>query len=64
MAPEPVSSKPFLDDLLARLNGRQCQITFRAQPQNKAALRPIKLRTELPNADLAYPDKMWVAAGK
>ncbi len=60
----PVSFKPFLDDLSSRLNGRQYQLAFAAQPQNKAALRPIKVHTEVPNADLAYPDRVWVPAGK
>lgn len=60
----PVSFKPYLDDLSARLNGRQYQLTFNAQPENKAALRPIKVRTEVSNADVAYPDRVWVPAGK
>jgi hypothetical protein len=60
----PVSFKPYLDDLSVRLNGGQFMATIIAQPKDKAELRPIKLHTEVPNADLAYPQRIWVPAGK
>jgi hypothetical protein len=59
----PVSFKPYLDDLTMKLN-HQYRITFLAKAENKAQLTPIKLHTEVPNADLAYPSRVWVAAGK
>jgi hypothetical protein len=59
----PVSFKPFLDDLSARLN-RQYMLTFSARPMNKAQFRNVKLHTELPNTDLAYADRVWVPAGE
>jgi hypothetical protein len=58
----PVSLKPYLDDLSARLT-RQYLITMTLKAENKAGLRPIKLHTEVPNADLAYPARVWVPAG-
>ena len=59
-----VSFKPYLDEISMRLNGRQYLLTFQAKPEDKAGLRPIKVHTELPDADLAYPDRVWVPAGK
>lgn len=60
----PVSFKPYLDELSTQLNEQQFMATIMMQPQDKAALRPIKLHTEVPKVDLAYPYKMWVPAGK
>jgi hypothetical protein len=60
----PVSFKPYLDELSTRLNGGQFMATIVAQPKDKAELRRIKLHTEVPNADLAYPQMIWVPAGK
>jgi hypothetical protein len=58
----PVSLKPYLDDMLLRFT-RQYRITILAKAENKPELRPFHLQTEVPNTDLAYPDKIWVAAG-
>jgi hypothetical protein len=58
----PVSLKPYLDDLSARLT-RQYLVTMTLKAENKAGLRPIKLHTEVPNAELAYPARVWVPAG-
>jgi hypothetical protein len=58
----PVSLKPFLDNLSIRLN-RQYLLTVLAKAENKADLRPLKLHTEVHNADLAYPTRIWVPAG-
>ncbi len=60
----PVSFKPFLDDLASRLNGGQFMAMIVAQPKDKAELRRVRLITEVPNADLAYPNRIWVPAGK
>lgn len=59
----PVSFKPYLDDLSARFD-RQYLLTFSAKPANKAELRNIKLHTEVPNVDFAYADRVWVRAGE
>ena len=57
----PVSFSPYLDDLSHRLN-QQYLLTFLAKPQNKAGLQPVKLRTEVPNAELVSADRVWVPA--
>jgi hypothetical protein len=59
----PVSFKPYLDELTEKL-AHQFLLTVTMPAGNKAQLRPLKVHTEVPNADLAYPDKVWVAAGK
>jgi len=61
---DPVSFKPYLDDITARLNGRQYLLTFLAKAEDKAGLRAVKIRTEVPKTDLAAPDRVWVPAGK
>ena len=58
----PVTFQPFLDDLTNRL-AHQYRLTILAAAQNKSELVPIKLHTNIPNTDLAYPDRIWVAAG-
>jgi hypothetical protein len=57
----PVSFSPYLDDLSHRLN-HQYLLTFLAKPQNKAGLQPVRLRTEIPNAELVSADRVWVPA--
>jgi len=59
----PVSFAPYLDDVAKRLN-HQYLLTFLAKPQKKAGFQKIRLRTEVPNADLVSADKVWVEAGK
>jgi hypothetical protein len=58
----PVSFKPYLDQLSERLK-HQYLLTITMKPGKKADFRPMKLHTEVPNADLAYPDRVWVRAG-
>jgi hypothetical protein len=58
----PVSFKPYLDELSERLT-HQYLLTITMKPAKKADLRPIKLQTEVPNADLAHQDRVWVRAG-
>ena len=57
----PVSFKPYLDDLSRRL-AHQYMLTFLAKPQKKAGLQPVKLTTEVPNAELVSADKVYVPA--
>ena len=59
----PVSFGPYLDDLASRLK-RQYLLTFLAKPEDKAGLRKVKLRTEVPNAELVAADQVYVPAGK
>ncbi len=57
----PVSFIPYLDDLSHRLT-RQYLLTFAAKPQTKKGLRPVKLMTEVPNAELVSADRVYVPA--
>jgi hypothetical protein len=58
----PVSFSPYLDDLSHRLN-HQYLLTFLAKPEKKAGLQAVRLRTEVPNAELVSADRVWVPAG-
>jgi len=58
----PVSFAAYLDDLSHRLN-RQYLLTFLGKPERKAGFQPIKLRTEVPNAELVAADRVYVPAG-
>jgi len=57
----PVAFAPFLDDAANRWN-HQYLLTFLAKPQKKAGLQPVKVRTEVPNAELVSADKVYVPA--
>jgi len=59
----PVALAPYLDDLASRLN-RQYLLSFLAKPQKKAGLQPVKLTTEVPNADLVSADRVYVPAAR
>ncbi len=59
----PVSFAPYLDDLTNKL-AHQYLLTFLAKPENKARMQPVKLRTEVPNAELVSADRVYVPAGK
>ena len=54
-----VSFSPFLDDLSRRLT-HQFLVTFIPKPENKPGLRRVKFRTEVPNAELVGPDRVYV----
>src|SRR6201981_367322 len=58
----PVSLAPYLDDLTHRLT-RQYLLTFLAKPERKAGFQQVKLRTEVPNAELVASDRVYVPAG-
>ena len=55
----PVSFTPFLEDVEKRL-AHQYLLTFLAKPPKKAGWQRIRLMTEVPNADLVAPGKVWV----
>ena len=54
-----VSFVPFLDDLSHRLT-HQILVTFVPKPENKPGMRQVKFRTEVPNAELVGPDRVYV----
>jgi hypothetical protein len=58
----PVSFAPYLDDLTHRLT-RQYLLTFLAKPEKKAGFQQVKLRTEVPNAELVAADRVYVPVG-
>jgi hypothetical protein len=55
----PVSFTPFLEDVEKRL-AHQYLLTFLAKPPKKANWQRVRLMTEVPNADLVAPGKVWV----
>jgi hypothetical protein len=57
----PVAFAPYLDQLSARLT-HQYLLTFLAQPPKKAGLQSVKIATEVSNADLVAPDRIYVPA--
>jgi hypothetical protein len=57
----PVSFQPYLNEIRQNLD-HQYLLTFRAKPQNKAGLQPVKVKVKEKDADLAAPDKVWVRA--
>jgi len=57
----PVDFTPFLEDAANRWN-HQYLLTFLAKPQKKAGLQSVKLKTEVPNAELVSADRVYVPA--
>jgi hypothetical protein len=55
----PVSFSPYLDDLTRRLT-HQYLLTFLSKPRKKPGLQPVKIRTEVPNAELVAADMVYV----
>ena len=55
-----MSFTPFLEDAERRLT-HQYLLTFLAKTPKKANWQRIRLMTEVPNADLVAPGKVWVA---
>ncbi|HEV2730116.1 MAG TPA: hypothetical protein VGV15_08790 [Terriglobales bacterium] len=54
-----VSFVPFLDDLSHRLT-HQFLVTFIPKPEKKPGMRQVRFRTEVPNAELVGPDRVYV----
>jgi len=54
---------PYLKDAANRLE-HQYLLTFLAEPQKKAGVRPIKLKTELHNVDLVAAKAVYVPASE
>jgi hypothetical protein len=59
----PVSFGPYLDDISQRLT-HQYLLVFQAKPEKKPGLQSVRLRTELPNVELAAADRVFVPAEK
>lgn len=59
----PVAFKPFLEDVANHLN-HQYLLSFLAKPEKKAGLRPVKVRTEIPNAELVAAKNVFVPAAQ
>jgi hypothetical protein len=59
----PVAFSPYLDDLSRRLL-HQYLLTFLAKPVKKAGMQGVKLRTEVPNAELVAADRVYVPASE
>ena len=58
----PVSFAPYLDDSTHQLS-RQYRLTFLAQPQKKPGMQSVKVRTEVPHAELVSAQKVYVPSG-
>lgn len=58
-----VSFTPYLDDLGRRLL-HQYLLTFLAKPVKKSGMQGVKLRTEVPNAELVSADSVFVPASE
>lgn len=54
-----VSFQPYLQDLSARLT-HQYLLTFLAKPGKKSELRPVKLRTEVKEAELVSAERAYI----
>jgi hypothetical protein len=59
----PVAFAPFLNDAAGRWNN-QYLLSFVPKPQKKAGMQNVKLRTEVPNAELVGASRVYVPAGK
>ena len=58
----PVSFAPYLEDLAEHLS-HQYFVTFLAKPEKKASFQSVKLRTEVPHAELIAASRVYVPAG-
>jgi hypothetical protein len=58
----PVSFKPYLERL-QRHFASQYYLVFLAVPKKKPGLQRVNVSTEVPNAEIAAPDNVWVSAG-
>jgi hypothetical protein len=57
----PVAFAPYLNDAANRLN-HQYLLTFLAKPEKKAGLRPVKVTTEVSNAEIVGAQNVYVPA--
>jgi hypothetical protein len=59
----PVTFAPYLEDLERHL-GNQYWVAFNAKPQKKNGWQRIKVTTEVSNAELVAPSRVYVSAEK
>jgi len=59
----PVSFTPSLEQFADRLK-HQYRLTVLAKPETKASYQPIRVETEVPNADLVTAERIFVPAAK
>lgn len=59
----PVAFEPYLNDAANRFKN-QYLLTFIPKPQKKEGLQSVKLKTEVPNAELVAAPKVFVAASE
>lgn len=59
----PIAFAPYLGDLTNKLD-HQYLLTFLAKAGKKAGFQRVKLQTEVPNAELVVPDRVYVPAGQ
>ena len=59
----PISFGPFLDMLADRIN-HQFLLTFLIKPEKKPSYQHVKLETEVPDAELIGPGKVYVPGSK
>jgi hypothetical protein len=57
----PVDFTPYLDDMNRHLD-HQYLLTFNPKPQKKSGWQRIKVTTEVSNAELVAPQKVYVPA--
>lgn len=58
-----VSFKPYLDRL-QKIFSSQYYLVFQAAPKKKEGLQRVDISTDVPNADIAAADNVWVPAAK
>jgi hypothetical protein len=58
-----VSFKPYLERL-EKIFENQYYLVFQAVPGKKDGLQRVNISTQVPNADIAAADNVWVPAGK
>jgi hypothetical protein len=58
-----VSFKPYLERFQKALDN-QYYLVFLATPKKKAGLQRVTIQTEVPNAEIAAPDNVWVPAAQ
>jgi hypothetical protein len=60
---DAVSFKPYLDRL-QRVLDNQYYLVFEAAPKKKAGLQRVNISTEVPDAEIAAADNVWVPAAE
>jgi hypothetical protein len=59
----PVAFTPYLNDVAEKLN-HQYFLGFVAKPEKKAGMRRVRLKTEVPNAELVAAPQVYVPASE